>query len=72
MVSRALLTSQTEEWETPQYLFDLWHAQFQFTCDVAATSRNAKCHRYFTKEMNGLSQSWEGERGCRRGVFAAC
>lgn len=33
-----------------------------FTLDVAAAAHNTKCARYFTFEMNGLTQSWAGER----------
>ncbi|CPR39075.1 DNA N-6-adenine-methyltransferase [Mycobacteroides abscessus] len=33
-----------------------------FTVDVAAAAHNAKCARYFTFEINGLTQSWAGER----------
>ena len=36
--------------------------RFGFTLDVAAASHNAKCERYFTREQNGLEQSWTGER----------
>ncbi|MBN7792405.1 DNA N-6-adenine-methyltransferase [Microbacterium esteraromaticum] len=33
----------------------------QFTLDAAAAEHNAKCGRYFTRETDGLSQSWAGE-----------
>ena len=33
-----------------------------FTLDVAAAPHNAKCDRYFTREQDGLRQSWAGER----------
>lgn len=33
-----------------------------FTLDVAAAAHNAKCERYFTREQDGLAQSWAGER----------
>lgn len=61
MVSRALLTSNTVEWATPQDLFDDLNAEFGFTLDVCATPENAKCARYFTPEVDGLSKSWAGE-----------
>jgi hypothetical protein len=46
------------DWETPQWLFDQYHAQFRFTLDVCATAENAKCPRFFTPEVNGLEQDW--------------
>ena len=54
--------SQSNEWSTPQDLFDALDAEFHFTIDVAATPDNAKCKRFYTKEQDGLSQDWTGER----------
>ncbi len=54
--------SESNEWATPQYLFDELNAEFNFTIDTAATADNAKCKRYFTEADNGLLQSWQGER----------
>jgi len=53
---------ESVEWGTPQDLFDTLNAEFDFTLDVAASDQNAKCERYFTKEIDGLAQSWAGER----------
>ena len=54
--------AESVEWGTPQDLFDTLNAEFDFTLDVAASDQNAKCERYFTKEIDGLAQSWAGER----------
>lgn len=51
-------------WETPQDFFDHLNDEFHFNVDVCATSDNAKCNTYFTKENNGLSQSWRGVCWC--------
>lgn len=58
--SQTLLRPQITraDWETPQWLFDQYHAQFAFTLDVCATADNAKCPRFFTPEVNGLKQDW--------------
>lgn len=53
--------SATVEWATPQNLFDELNREFGFTVDVAANTDNAKVSRYYTKEVDGLSQSWDGE-----------
>jgi len=37
--------------------------EFGFTLDVCATTTNAKCARFFTKEDNGLRQDW-GKNVC--------
>jgi len=47
---------------TDPAVFQLFHARFGFTIDVAATSANTKCERFFTKEQNGLALSWANER----------
>ncbi|WP_059004722.1 DNA N-6-adenine-methyltransferase [Bittarella massiliensis (ex Durand et al. 2017)] len=60
-MNRALLSSKTVEWETPQDFFDQLDAKFHFSIDVAANENNRKCPRYYTKEQDGLAQSWAGE-----------
>lgn len=54
-------SSKSNEWETPQDLFDKLNTTFHFTLDPAATDENHKCDKYYTKETNGLTQSWVGE-----------
>ena len=61
MINEAMFTSKTNEWATPQAFFDELNKEFNFTLDPCATPQNAKCARYFTKEIDGLSQSWRGE-----------
>jgi phage N-6-adenine-methyltransferase len=56
-------SSKTEIWETPQDLFDRLHAVHGFTLDVCALPENAKCPRFFTPEMDGLSLLW-GDNVC--------
>lgn len=60
MVAPALLSSQTDEWATPQELFDKLDATFHFTLDPCATEENHKCEKYFTREQDGLKQDWGG------------
>lgn len=43
-------------------VFDPLQAEFNFTLDVAASDLNRKCVRYFTREQDGLAQSWHGAR----------
>lgn len=62
MINDALYSSASDEWATPQDLFDWLNFMFQFTLDPCATAENAKCKRYYTKEQDGLAQSWKGER----------
>lgn len=60
MNTDVMFSSQTDEWETPQWLFDELHKEFNFTADVCATSQNAKCEHYFTKSQDGLEMDWSG------------
>lgn len=59
-MERALFSSATDLWETPQDLFDRLNAVFNFKTDVCATPDNAKCKRYFTLKEDGLKQDWRG------------
>jgi phage N-6-adenine-methyltransferase len=56
-----MFSSKTDEWATPQDLFDELEAEFgPFDLDPAATPDNAKCARYFTRADDGLAQEWTG------------
>jgi phage N-6-adenine-methyltransferase len=62
VISKGLLSSDSCEWETPQYLFDALNAEFGFTLDPCSTHENAKCKFHYTISDNGLSRSWRGHR----------
>lgn len=51
-------SNKTDEWATPQYLYDQLNAEFGFTLDPCATAENAKCPRFYTKEDDGLVKDW--------------
>ena len=53
-------SSKSDEWETPQALFDQLNAKYHFDLDVCALPENAKCQRFFSPEENGLKQDWKG------------
>lgn len=59
-----LLTSNRQEWETPQLLFDKLNSIYDFTLDVASTVENAKCTIFFTKKDDGLIKKWDGKIWC--------
>ena len=56
-----MFSSEKDDWETPQYLFDELNNEFHFTLDPCASVFNHKCEKYFTKNENGLNQYWKGE-----------
>lgn len=59
-MNKSLLTGNKDEWCTPQAFFDELDSEFHFDLDAAASAENAKCKRYFSKENDGLENSWEG------------
>lgn len=64
MNTEVMFSSKTDMWATPQVLFDQLNEEFHFTVDVCAIPENAKCEKFFTPEMNGLYQCWEGVCWC--------
>lgn len=57
-----MMSSKSDEWTTPIELFDELHNRFIFDLDAAASDENHLCDRYYTKETDGLRQSWEWRR----------
>lgn len=53
---------ETDERSTPNRLFKPLDDLFHFTLDAAATAENAKCPKFYTREMDGLAQPWAPER----------
>lgn len=62
MITRGMMTSEHDDWETPQNFFDQLNAEFHFDADVCATPENAKCGSYFTPEADGLKQEWNSNK----------
>ena len=58
-MNKALLSSQSMNWCTPQDFFDKLNDEFHFVLDAAATDKSAKCSLYYTPETDGLLQSWD-------------
>ena len=50
--------SKTDDWSTPDSFYRALHAEFKFVLDAAASVENAKCERYFTREMDALTRNW--------------
>jgi len=56
-----MVSSKSNEWSTPQKLFDYLDNIFDFTLDPCCTKDTAKCSKFYTDKEDGLSQSWENE-----------
>lgn len=59
-MGNALFSHKSDEWETPQKIFDELNEEFHFNLDPCATDDNHKCDVYYTKEDDGLVQNWGG------------
>lgn len=57
-MNKVLHSSKSNEWETPQDLFNRLDNEFHFTLDPCCTHENAKCETHFTIAGNGLEQLW--------------
>lgn len=57
---QVMFSSEDMNWSTPQSFFDKLNQEFNFDIDVCASDTNAKCKKYFTKEIDGLKQEWNG------------
>lgn len=62
-MDRVLPSVASDERLTPADLYESLHAEFGFTIDLAASSENAKCARFYTKADNALSLTW-GTENC--------
>lgn len=62
MNTEVMFSSKTDQWATPNDFFDKLNGEFHFTLDPCADEINHKCEKYYTKEDDGLKQSWNNER----------
>lgn len=57
-LQKAMVSSKSNEWTTPQDFFDELDKEFGFTLDPCATNENKKCEKFYTIEDDGLSKDW--------------
>jgi len=55
----AKIVTSKDEWQTPQWLFDLLDQEFHFNLDAAADYDNSKVDGWFDEEANALEQDWQ-------------
>ena len=61
-MNKGLFSSNSGEWETPQWLFDELDKEFGFNLDPCCTHENCKTLLGYTKQEDGLSRDWAGSR----------
>ena len=57
-LTKAMFSRESDEWETPQDLYDSLNLEFKFSLDAAATQENRKCLHYIPPESNSLLAPW--------------
>ena len=62
MISDVLFKKDSDEWETPEDLYQQLDDEFHFNLDPCCTDKNHKTVLYYTKKEDGLKQSWGGCR----------
>lgn len=60
MNNNLMFSSKDQTWETPIEFFNKVNEEFKFDIDVCAVDETAKCSNYYTPEIDGLKQDWNG------------
>ena len=58
MNTAVMFSHHTDEWSTPDSVYQSLHAEFGFGLDAAAAENNATCHAWFSKDTNALVVDW--------------
>ena len=51
-------SSKTNDWNTPDDLYNTLDNEFNFTLDPCTNGENNKCEKFYTEKENGLIQDW--------------
>ena len=51
-------SSNSNEWNTPDDLYNELNNEFNFTLDPCTNGLNNKCEKFYTEKENGLIQDW--------------
>ena len=51
-------SSKSNEWNTPDDLYNILDNEFNFTLDPCTNGINNKCDKFYTEKENGLIQDW--------------
>ena len=59
MIDKVLFSKNSDEWETPQHLYDRLNNEFEFDYDICASHQNTKVKTFYTtKDQNSLDYDW--------------
>ena len=51
-------SSKSNEWNTPDDLYNKLNNEFNFTLDPCTNGENNKCEKFYTEKENGLIKDW--------------
>lgn len=57
-INKGLFSSNSNEWGTPQELFNKLNKEFNFTLDPCSSDESHKCKKYYTMKDDGLTKDW--------------
>jgi site-specific DNA-methyltransferase (adenine-specific) len=58
MNTKGVFSHLSDEWYTPQSIFNQLNEEFHFTLDPCSTDENCKLSKHYTKQTNGLLHDW--------------
>ena len=58
MNNALMFSSKSDEWSTPQELYDQLNDEFDFEIDLAASTDNHTCDHWWAKDDDALAQAW--------------
>lgn len=62
MNTEVMFSNKSDEWSTPQTIFDELNKEFNFDLDPCSTNINHKTPLYYTANDNGLIKDWSNHK----------
>lgn len=67
-----MFSQDTDEWATPQWLFDALDKEFGFTLDPCSDGSNARCPKFYSVRDSGLLKDWGSETVFMNPPYSQC
>lgn len=72
MNTEPMFSSESDEWDTPQWFYDALNKEFGFTLDPCTNGGNAKCERFYTAKDAPLNRDWGTETVFMNPPYSEC
>ena len=60
MINKVLFSSNSDDWSTPDEIYQELDKEFNFNLDPCADDSNHKTELYYDKNIDGLVKNWGG------------